>query len=266
MSDYLQRICENTRQEVAARALSVPLSLLKERLGHALPPRSFAAALQKKIHARQTAVIAEIKRISPSLGALQTGADASAQARQYAQGGATCLSVLTDATFFGGRLEDLEAVRAATSLPLLRKDFILTDYQVYESRVYGADCLLLILAALTDEEAKSLHDLAVSLTMDVLLEVHNAEELTRALRLSSPLIGINNRNLATLAIDLQTGLSLRPWPQSRIMVAESGFYQRGDLFPYQEAGCYAFLIGTALMRAENPGQALKQLVGEAGGL
>jgi indole-3-glycerol phosphate synthase len=261
--NHLDRICQNTRQEVAARARTVTLSTLQENLDHTPSPRGFATALQKKVQAKQTAVIAEIKRVSPSLGDLQTGADAATQARLYEQGGATCLSVLTDAAFFGGNLEDLAAVRAATPLPILRKDFMLTTYQIYESRVYGADCVLLILAALSDEEAQSLHDLALSLGMDVLLEVHNAEELTRALKLSSPLIGINNRNLTTLEIDLKTGLSLRPWPKDRLMVAESGFYERGDLLPYQEAGCYTFLIGTALMRAENPGQALEVLLGKS---
>ena len=265
MSDHLQRICDNTRREVAARALAAPLSALKEKRGQAPTPRGFAEALQKKIQSKQTAVIAEMKRVSPSLGDLQTGADAATQARLYEQGGAACLSVLTDATFFGGSLEDLGAVRAATSLPILRKDFILTDYQVYESLVHGADCILLILAALSDEEAQSLNDLAQSLGMDVLLEVHNAAELTRALRLPSPLIGINNRNLTTLDIDLKTGLSLRPWPQNRLIVAESGFYERGDLLPYEQAGCYTFLIGTALMRSGDPKRALKDLVGKGEG-
>jgi indole-3-glycerol phosphate synthase len=259
--NHLDRICDNTRREVSDRERETPLATLKEKLPSAPPVRGFAKALRQKVLAKQTGVIAEIKRVSPSLGALQAGADAVTQATRYQNGGATCFSVLTDTAFFGGSLQDLVDVRAATTLPVLRKDFMLTPYQIYESRVYGADCVLLILAALSDAEVLSLHDLALSLGMDVLLEVHDAGELRRALTLSSPLIGINNRNLTTLDIDLETGLSLRPWPQDRVMVAESGFYERRDLVRYEQAGCYAFLIGTALMRAENPQRALEGLMG-----
>ncbi len=259
--NHLQRICDNTRRDVAAREKDVPLTVLREQLPKAPPVRGFASALRQKVLAKQTAVIAEIKRVSPSLGALQAGADAVSQATLYQQGGATCFSVLTDTAFFGGSLQDLVDVRAATTLPVLRKDFMLTPYQIYESRVYGADCVLLILAALSDAEVLSLHDLALSLGMDVLLEVHDAPELRRALALSSPLIGINNRNLTTLNIDLKTGLSLQPWPDNRVMVAESGFYERRDLDQYEQAGCYAFLIGTALMKSDNPRGVLAGLLG-----
>jgi indole-3-glycerol phosphate synthase len=259
--NHLQRICDNTRREVSARERETPLATLKEKLSSAPPVRGFANALRQKVLAKKTAVIAEIKRVSPSLGALQAGADAVTQATLYQQGGATCFSVLTDTAFFGGSLQDLVDVRAATTLPVLRKDFMLTPYQIYESRVYGADCVLLILAALSDAEVLSLHDLALSLGMDVLLEVHDAPELRRALALSSPLIGINNRNLTTLEIDLETGLSLRPWPDDRVMVAESGFYQRCDLDQYEQAGCYAFLIGTALMKSDDPRGVLAGLLG-----
>lgn len=259
--NHLQRICDNTRREVLAREKQTPLAALKDKISSAPPVRGFAHALQQKILAKQTAVIAEIKRVSPSLGALHTGADAVTQAALYAQGGATCLSVLTDSAFFGGSLQDLVDIRALTTLPVLRKDFMLTPYQIYESRVYGADCVLLILAALSDAEVLSLHDLALSLGMDVLLEVHDAPELQRALTLSSPLIGINNRNLTTLDIDVNTGLALRPWPKGRLMVAESGFYERHDIVQYEQAGCYAFLIGTALMKSDDPRDALKRLRG-----
>ena len=259
--NHLQRICDNTRREVLAREKQTPLAALKDKISSAPPVRGFAHALQQKVLAKQTAVIAEIKRVSPSLGVLHTGADAVTQAALYAQGGATCLSVLTDSAFFGGSLQDLVDVRAVTTLPVLRKDFMLTPYQIYESRVYGADCVLLILAALSDAEVLFLHDLALSLGMDVLLEVHDAPELQRALALSSPLIGINNRNLTTLDIDVNMGLALRPWPKDRLMVAESGFYERRDIVQYEQAGCYAFLIGTALMKSDEPRDALKHLRG-----
>ena len=247
-------------RDVALRQETLPLSKLQDMLNTARSPIGFIAAIENKVTNKQTAIIAEVKKRSPSIGTLNEGAHVGDLAKTYQNNEATAISVLTDNRFFDGSLDDLTKVRNAVSIPVLRKDFILTPYQVYESRAFGADCILLIMAALDDETAKTLEKLAISLHLDVLIEVHNASELQRALKLSSPLIGINNRNLATLDIDLKTGLSLMPLPKQRITVAESGFYSREDINMYQNAGCYAFLIGTALMRSHDAGLTLSQLL------
>jgi indole-3-glycerol phosphate synthase len=249
VSDVLKRICADKRAELAERRQARPASALQSLAQCAEPPRGFHRALAEGAAGGRPALICEIKKASPSKGLIRKDFDPSSLAHAYEAGGASCLSVLTDERYFQGRDEDLIAARAAVDLPVLRKDFMLDPYQILESRALGADCILLILAALSDPQAAELEDAALALEMDVLIEVHGGEELDRALRLKSPLVGINNRNLKTLAVDLATCERLAPRvPADRLVVAESGLHTAGDLARMQKVGAKAFLIGESLMR------------------
>ena len=258
----LERILEVKRGEIAAAKQRVPQAEQEALARAAPPPRDFVGALR----AKRPAVIAEIKRASPSRGVLRADFDPAAIARSYEKCGASCMSVLTDVTFFQGAPEHLTAAREACSLPALRKDFVVDPYQVFESRSLGADCILLIVACLSREELRSLENLAHGLGMAVLVEVHDAQELDAALALQTPLIGINNRNLHSFETRLQTTLDLLPRvPAERIVVTESGIGTPADVALLRERGVNAFLVGEAFMRAPDPGAALSQLFGNSGG-
>jgi len=263
MSDILKRILATKRTEVAQAKKGVPQREMESRAREAAAPRDFVAAMRSRMDSGKPAVIAEVKRASPSKGLLRADFDPAAIARSYEAAGAACLSVLTDHEYFQGAPEHLRAARAACALPVLRKDFIVDPYQVYEAREMGADCILLIAAALAREEMQSLEALAHSLGMAVLVEVHHGTELEAALTLSTPLIGINNRNLRTFETRLETTLGLLPRiPPGRIVVTESGILVSEDVTRMREAGVEAFLVGEAFMRAADPGQALRRLFRE----
>jgi indole-3-glycerol phosphate synthase len=260
MTDVLAEICAAKRDHVARRKRERPLAKITGEAAAAPAPRGFANRLTEVADLGRYALICEMKRASPSGGLIRADFDPAALARAYESGGAACLSVLTDAPYFKGRDEDLTAARSACSLPVLRKDFMLDPYQIVESRALGADCVLLILAALEDDQAVELEAAALELGMDVLAEVHDASELARALRLRTRLIGINNRNLKTLRIDLQTTETLaRDVPDNYLLVAESGIRTRDDLARLSEAGADAFLIGESLMRERDVAAATRAL-------
>ncbi len=249
MSDILGKICAAKRGAVARRKQLVPLPELEARAKAAPPPRGFAAALSATVARGQYALIAEIKKASPSAGLIRAAFEPASLARAYEKGGATCLSVLTEEDHFQGRDADLQAARAAVALPTLRKDFMLDPYQVVEARAIGADCILLIMAALDDKAAAELESCAAAWGLDVLIEVHDDAELMRALKLKSPLIGVNNRNLKTLVTDLATTERLaKLLPKDRVLVAESGLKTPSDLARMARAGARRFLIGESLMR------------------
>jgi indole-3-glycerol phosphate synthase len=254
----LERILAAKREEVSA--LKRARRGVETEARAAPPPRDFVGALR----AKQPAVIAEIKRASPSKGLLRADFDPAAIARSYEKGGAACMSVLTDKEFFQGSVEDLRAARAASSLPALRKDFLIDPCQVFESRALGADCVLLIAACLTDSEMRELETLAHQVGMAVLVEVHDAGELERALKLKTPLIGINNRNLRSFETRLETTLDLLPQiPRDRLAITESGILSKADVSRMRAAGVQAFLVGEAFMRASDPGAELEKLFGKA---
>ncbi|MGA0586997.1 indole-3-glycerol phosphate synthase TrpC [Dyella sp. KRB-257] len=260
MPDILSRILVRKTEEIAERSTKVPLDELAARVADMPPTRGFAAALEAKIDASLPAVIAEVKKASPSKGVIRADFDPGAIARSYEAAGAACLSVLTDKDFFQGSEEFLRQAREACSLPILRKDFVIDPYQVYEARAIGADCILLIVAALGDAELMNLALLAAELDLDVLCEVHDAEELERALALPVPMIGVNNRNLRTFETTLETTLELQPLVEyDRILVAESGIHTPEHVRELREAGVHAFLVGEAFMRAVDPGTELKRL-------
>ena len=249
MSDVLERICADKRALVASRRRAVSLAELAARARNAQAPRGFGRCLAERACADGVALICEIKKASPSKGLIRKDFDAASLALAYAKGGAACLSVLTDEPYFQGSDEHLHSARAAIELPVLRKDFLVDPYQVVESRALGADCVLLIMAALSDAQAAELEETAGTFAMDVLIEVHDEAELERALRLRSPLIGINNRDLRTLVVDLATTEHLAPRiPGDRVLVAESGISNSDDIARLRRAGATAFLVGESLMR------------------
>ena len=260
MSDVLERILATKDAEIAAGRARTPLAEMIARARDAAPARGFAAAIRTRLDANTPAVIAEIKRASPSKGVIREDFDPAFLASSYQSGGATCLSVLTDRDYFQGSAAHLEAARAACGLPVLRKDFIQDPWQVWEARTMGADCILLIVAALSDGQLTELEATATEAGMDVLVEVHDAAELERALRLATPLIGINNRDLRTFATTIDTSLTLHEAvPKGRITVTESGIGSRYDVARLRAAGINAFLIGETFMRAPEPGAALMEL-------
>ena len=260
MQDVLQRILARKQEEVAARREHVSLFELKTRAASMPPLRGFADTIEARIASGQPAVIAEVKKASPSKGVIRAHFDPAAIARSYEAGGAACLSVLTDVDFFQGSDEFLRQARAACALPVLRKDFIVDAWQLYEARGLGADCVLLIAAALDDARLSEFAFIAGELGMDVLVEVHDLDELERALPVPARLLGINNRNLRTFEVSLQATLDLQPMvPADRVLVTESGILARADVALMREAGVHAFLVGEAFMRAPDPGTALREL-------
>jgi indole-3-glycerol phosphate synthase len=262
MSDVLRRILARKAEEVQARSTALPLRELSARVAGAPPPRGFADALHAKLAAGHPAVIAEVKKASPSQGVIRPDFHPAQIARSYERGGAACLSVLTDVDFFQGSDAYLQEARAACALPVLRKDFVIDAWQVYEARLLGADCVLLIAAALGDAALAELCHLALELGMDVLLEVHDLDELERALQVPAPLLGINNRNLRTFEVSIDTTLALREAvPADRLLVTESGIATPADVARLRAAGVGAFLVGESFMRAPDPGEALRALFG-----
>ncbi len=269
MSDILQKIIAVKHEEIAAaRRVRDDAQMRREAEAACAVadararPRGFASAMRASIEAGRAAVIAEIKKASPSKGVLREHFVPADIARSYARGGASCLSVLTDRQFFQGAPDYLIEARAACALPVLRKDFIVDAYQVYEARTWGADCILLIVSALDDARMADLEACAHALGMDVLVEVHDAAELDRALRLRTPLLGINNRNLRTFEVSLHNTLDLLPRiPADRLVVTESGILSRADVDTMRAADVHAFLVGEAFMRAADPGAELQRLFG-----
>ncbi len=267
MSDILDKIVAVKHEEVAAAIKRKPLAVMREDAESRVLTRDFVGALRAKMAKGQPAVIAEVKKASPSKGVLRADFIPADIAQSYAEGDGTlsaaCLSVLTDRQFFQGSVDYLKQARASCSLPVLRKDFMVDPYQVYEARVIGADCILLIAACLDDAQMQALEALAMSLDMAVLVEVHDEAELNRALKLKTPLIGINNRNLKTFEVSLDTTLGmLAKVPADRLLITESGIATPADVKRLRDAGVNAFLVGEAFMRAEEPGLALAALFGK----
>jgi len=260
MSDILNTILARKAEEIAERTVRVPLAEVIARAADAAPVRGFASALQAAIAQGDPAVIAEVKKASPSKGVIRADFHPADIAVSYQFGGASCLSVLTDVDFFQGADDYLRQAREACTLPVLRKDFTIDAYQVHEARALGADCILLIVAALDDGQLADLSGLALQLGMDVLVEVHDIDELERAIQVPVPLIGINNRNLRTFEVSLDTTLAMRSAvPRDRVLVTESGILAPADVQLMRGQGVNAFLVGEAFMRAEEPGEALREL-------
>jgi len=258
--DILKKIIQRKHEEIELARDKIPLDEIKQLSGAASPVRGFVESLNRNIADGKAAVIAEIKKASPSKGILRENFDPAGIAKSYQQGGASCLSVLTDVDFFQGATEYLVQARNSCSLPVLRKDFMVDPYQVYEARAMGADCILLIVACLNDTQMQTLSELAQSLNMDVLVEVHDAEELQRALKLPLPMVGINNRNLRTFDTSLQTTLDLlEQISDERLVVTESGILQPADVKLMRDHNVNAFLVGEAFMRSDDPGARLSEL-------
>ncbi len=259
-SDILNRILATKQQELAERRQRKTIDQLRMQAHHVSPPRGFVAAMQRRIEQGGAAVIAEIKKASPSKGVIRESFDPVEIAKSYQAGGASCLSVLTDHDYFQGHEDYLTMARAACSLPVIRKDFIIDPYQVMEARAIGADCILLIVAALDDQQLADLSEAARAEGMDVLVEVHDRAELERALKLDLELIGINNRNLRTFETSLETTIDLLPLiPDDCMVVTESGIHSSVDVALMRDHDVHAFLVGEAFMRADDPGQALADL-------
>lgn len=258
--DILKKILQRKAEENSERSQHTSLAALQEKAASVLPARGFVKAMENALAQGRPAVIAEIKKASPSKGVIRENFDPASIAKTYAASSATCLSVLTDEDFFQGSEAYLKQARAACELPVIRKDFIIDPYQVYEAKVMGADCILLIVAALQDQQMAELAELAQQLGLDVLIEVHDAEELARTLPLNTKLIGINNRDLRTFETSLDTTISLlNQIPENRIVVTESGIHSAADVKKMRENRVNAFLVGEAFMRAQDPGAELAKL-------
>jgi len=260
MSTVLAKILEAKRREVEEARQRIPRAQIERIAREASPPRGFEKALRAKADAGEPAVIAEIKRASPSRGLIRADFDPARIAASYEAHGAACLSVLTDREFFGGSPEDLKAARAACSLPVLRKDFMIDPYQVHEARAWGADCILLIVGALRDSEMRELEAQARDIGLDVLVESHDGSELARALELRTALIGVNNRDLRTFETRLETTLGLvGDVPAGRLLITESGISEPADVLRLKKSGVGAYLVGSAFMAAQDPGKELSRL-------
>jgi len=261
--DILKKILSTKIEEIAEGKKNTSLNEMRElaqQANSSLPVRGFINSIKAKIENQQAAVIAEIKKASPSKGVMRENFEPIQIAKSYQQGGAACLSILTDQQYFQGHNDFLKQAREISGLPVIRKDFIIDPYQVYEARAIGADCILLIVAALEQQQLAELADLAHELNMDVLIEVHDSEELQRALKLPCPLIGINNRNLRTFEVSLQTTIDLLPYiPNDRIVVTESAIHNKADVLLMRSHQVNTFLVGEAFMRAPEPGDMLREL-------
>ncbi len=256
----LKKILARKHEEIAERSAQVSIPQLIEKAKTASAPRGFAASIAAKIAAGQSGVIAEIKKASPSKGVIREDFDPAAIAQSYEKGGACCLSVLTDVDFFQGADEYLKMARSASTLPVIRKDFIIDEYQIYEARAMGADCILLIVSALSEEQLNQLHEVARSLGMDVLIEVHDGAELDIALKLDNPMVGINNRNLHSFEVSLEnTYQLLSKIPDDKIVITESGIHSPADVAAMRQHNVNAFLVGEAFMRSEEPGERLAEM-------